>query len=69
MDGSLWKGLVSAVIGFTLTMVGTASIDGYRRFAFGLPQLAGGFDILPALIGFFAVAEIFGAAADSAGPR
>jgi len=69
VDGSLWKGLISAVIGFTLTMVGTAPIDGYRRFAFGLPQLAGGFDILPALIGFFAVAEVFGAAADSARPE
>ena len=69
VDGSLWKGLVSAVIGFTLTMVGVAPIDGYPRFTFGLSALGAGFDILPALIGFFAVAEIFGAAADSARPQ
>ncbi|MGI6028384.1 MAG: tripartite tricarboxylate transporter permease [Candidatus Heteroscillospira sp.] len=69
VDGSLWKGLVSAVIGFTLTMVGVAPIDGYPRFTFGLSALGAGFDILPALIGFFAVAEIFGAAADSARPE
>ena len=69
VEGSLWKGLVSAVIGFTLTMVGVAPIDGYTRFTFGITALSGGFDILPALIGFFAVAEIFSAAADSARPE
>ena len=69
VDGSLWKGLISAVIGFTLTMVGVAPIDGYPRFTFGISSLGAGFDILPALIGFFAVAEIFGAAADSARPE
>lgn len=69
VDGSLWKGLVSAVIGFTLTLVGVAPIDGYPRFTFGIAQLGAGFDILPALIGFFAVAEIFAAAEDSARPE
>jgi putative tricarboxylic transport membrane protein len=69
VDGSLWKGLVSAVIGFTLTMVGVAPIDGYPRFTFGISALGAGFDILPALIGFFAVAEVFAAAADSARPE
>ena len=68
VDGSLWKGLISAVIGFTLTLVGVAPIDGYPRVNFGITALSGGFDILPALIGFFAVAEVFGAAADSARP-
>ena len=69
VDGSLWKGLISAVIGFTLTLVGVAPIDGYPRFNFGIKALSGGFDILPALIGFFAVAEVFGAAHDSARPE
>ena len=69
VEGSLWKGLVSAVIGFTLTLVGVAPIDGYPRFTFGLTALSAGFDILPALIGFFAVAEIFQAASDSARPE
>lgn len=69
VDGSIWKGLVSAIIGFTLTFVGTAPIDGYTRWTFGIKDLSGGFDILPALIGFFAVAEIFSAAASSARPQ
>jgi putative tricarboxylic transport membrane protein len=69
VEGSLWKGLVSAVIGFTLTLVGVAPIDGYPRFTFGLSSVSGGFDILPALIGFFAVAEIFQAAKAAARPE
>ncbi|MGE4353844.1 MAG: tripartite tricarboxylate transporter permease [Oscillospiraceae bacterium] len=69
VEGSLYKGLVSAVIGFTLTLVGTAPIDGYPRFTFGINDLSGGFDILPALIGFFAVAEIFNVAKESARPE
>ncbi|HIW16479.1 MAG TPA: tripartite tricarboxylate transporter permease [Firmicutes bacterium] len=69
VEGSLWKGLASAVIGFTLTMVGTAPIDGYPRFTFGIAALGAGFDILPALIGFFAVTEIFEAASSAAHPE
>lgn len=69
VEGSLWKGLCSAVIGFTLTLVGTAPIDGYQRFTFGITDLSAGFDILPALIGFFAVAEVFSAAEESAKPE
>jgi putative tricarboxylic transport membrane protein len=39
-------------------MVGMAPIDSYKRFTFGLPELDGGFDLLPVLIGLFAISEI-----------
>jgi len=54
----LAKGIAVGMLGVILSFVGMAPIDGFTRFTFGLYQLDGGFDILPALIGLFAVAEI-----------
>ena len=62
---SLAKGLASALIGFSATMIGMAPIDSYKRFTLGFPELDGGFDLLPVLIGLFAVSEILKAAAPS----
>lgn len=56
---NIWKGLASGVMGIVLSMVGMAPIDGYPRFTFGMYQLDAGFNILPVLIGLFAVSEIF----------
>ena len=69
VEGSIFKSLMSAVIGFTMTLVGVAPIDGYERFTFGIDSMAGGFNILPALIGFFAVAEVINNAAAAARPE
>ena len=35
-----------------------APIDGTKRFTFGINELSSGFDILPTLIGIFAIAEV-----------
>lgn len=56
--GNLAKGLASAALGLIFAMVGTAPIDGYKRFTFGIPQLDAGFALLPVLLGLFAVSEV-----------
>lgn len=58
----LAKGIAVGLIGLVLAFVGMAPIDAYTRFTFGLHELDGGFDILPALIGLFAVSEILNVA-------
>lgn len=63
--GSTVKGLMSGLIGVILASVGTAPIDAYPRFTFGFYELDGGFNLLPALIGLFAISEILKAAESS----
>lgn len=62
ISGSVVKGLISGAIGFLFSMVGAAPIDGLPRLTFGFHALDGGFDILPLLIGMFAISEILKAA-------
>ncbi|SDH86013.1 tripartite tricarboxylate transporter permease [Alteribacillus bidgolensis] len=57
-EGSIIKGMLSALLGISVAMVGSAPIDAYARFTFGMDQLNAGFNLLPALIGLFAVSEI-----------
>ena len=56
---NIWKGLLSGFLGVMLSLVGIAPLDGMPRFTFGMAELSAGFDILPVLIGLFAVSEIF----------
>jgi putative tricarboxylic transport membrane protein len=65
---SLAKGVASALIGVSAAMVGMAPIDSYKRFTFGLAELDGGFDLLPVLIGLFAISEILREAETSLRP-
>ncbi|HCM28425.1 MAG TPA: Tat pathway signal protein [Treponema sp.] len=58
----LAKGIVVGLLGLILAFVGMAPIDAFPRFTFGIHDLDGGFDILPALIGLFAVSEILSVA-------
>jgi putative tricarboxylic transport membrane protein len=55
---SLVKGLLSGLMGIALAMVGSAPIDAFPRFTFGYSDLNAGFNLLPVLIGLFAVSEI-----------
>jgi putative tricarboxylic transport membrane protein len=57
-EGSLVKALLSAVIGLLMATVGFDAVSGAARFTFGNQSLQGGIDFIPAIIGFFAVAEI-----------
>ena len=54
---SLLKGLISAVIGLCLCCIGLDPMDGFPRFTFGSVNLYSGFELVPVLIGLFAVSE------------
>lgn len=54
---SLLKGFISAGIGLLLCTIGLDPMDGYPRFTFGSFNLYGGFELVPVLIGLFAVSE------------
>lgn len=56
------KGLISALLGVMLATVGLAPIDSAKRFTFGESQMNAGFQLLPLLIGLYAVSEIINAA-------
>ncbi|MGB9866874.1 MAG: tripartite tricarboxylate transporter permease [Bacillota bacterium] len=56
---SLLKGAVSAVFGLLLSTIGMDPILPVPRFTFGSLELSGGIPFLPAVIGFFAIAEVF----------
>lgn len=55
---SMIKGLLAMNIGLFFASVGGAPVDMMPRFTFGFDALLGGFDILPFLIGLFAISQI-----------
>ncbi|MEY8338567.1 tripartite tricarboxylate transporter permease [Lachnospiraceae bacterium 62-35] len=55
---NMLKGLISAIIGIMITMVGMDPIMGVPRYSFGSIHLLSGIDLLPVLIGMFAIPEI-----------
>jgi putative tricarboxylic transport membrane protein len=58
----LTKGLISMLVGFMAATVGVSNIDNIARYTFGIEELNVGFDILPVLIGLFAISEGLNAA-------
>lgn len=52
------KGWISGFLGLFLAQVGQEGIHAYQRFSYGSVDLAGGFGLLPALVGAFGFAEI-----------
>lgn len=51
------KGFIAAAIGLFLASVGFDPLLGQPRFAFGMPQLSSGFNLIAVLIGLFAIPE------------
>lgn len=51
------KGLISAVIGLMLAMIGMDALTGVKRFTFGSTYLLGGISMVPVLIGLYALAQ------------
>lgn len=66
---NLAKGLVSALIGLLVAMIGIAPIDAYKRFTFGFNQLDAGLALVPVLLGLFAVSEVLKEAETSFGSK
>ncbi|MEX0730792.1 MAG: tripartite tricarboxylate transporter permease [Aquisalimonadaceae bacterium] len=58
---SLLRGLVAATLGLLLATIGQDLVYGSPRMAFGEPELMGGLNFIPVLIGLFAIPEIINA--------
>jgi len=56
---ALTKGLIAGFFGLLIATVGIDPIEGYARYSFDIPNLMGGFSLLPVLIGLFAISQIF----------
>lgn len=56
---SVAKGLMMASVGLLITTIGIDPIEGVNRFTFGSLQLMAGIRLVPAMLGAFAVAELF----------
>lgn len=55
---SFIKGLISACIGLFIAMVGLDSVMGIPRLTFGIRNLQGGINTVPALVGLFGMSEV-----------
>ncbi|MEM9144950.1 MAG: tripartite tricarboxylate transporter permease [Pseudomonadota bacterium] len=58
-SSSVVKGLLSGCIGLWLSTIGFDDIMGAQRFIFH-PSLSGGINVIPALIGLFAIPQVIG---------
>jgi putative tricarboxylic transport membrane protein len=58
-EGSLLKGFIAMGLGFMLATIGIDGQSGAIRFTFGVDELQDGIDFLVAMIGLYAVAEVF----------
>lgn len=52
------KGWLSGSLGLLAATVGIETIQGYQRFTFGIPELMGGIDVVPVILGGFALPQI-----------
>ena len=60
LGGKNWiKAFIAAMFGLLINTIGIDPISGVSRFTFGLSFLYDGFALIPALIGLFALSEIF----------
>ena len=56
-SGNVLKGVIGALIGLVLACVGMDPVTGYPRFTFNTMELMGGINVVPALIGLFAIPQ------------
>lgn len=55
----MFKGFISACVGFLCSMVGLDVITGQPRFTFGIDQIYEGFPLVPVALGIFAMSQLF----------
>jgi len=53
------RALVSALLGLLVSTVGIDPINGVQRYTFGKSFLTGGIEMIPVIIGCFALAEVY----------
>jgi putative tricarboxylic transport membrane protein len=60
LAGTNWrKAFMAAILGLMINTIGTDPISGAERFTFNVTPLSDGFILIPALIGLFALSEVF----------
>lgn len=59
LSGDILKGVISGLLGILIACVGADPITGGLRYTFGVSGFASGFAFTPALIGLFALSEVF----------
>ena len=62
------KGLISLLIGLMVATIGLNNPAGVPRFTFGSIEMMAGVDFIPAMIGLFAISEVFRTMAAGAPP-
>ncbi len=60
----VYKGWIAGLLGLFLAVVGRDGLQFYPRFTFGFPQLEGGLEVVPVLIGAFGIPQIIGVLKD-----
>lgn len=55
---SLLKGVIAGLIGLFIAVIGLDPITGTNRFTFDNANLLNGIDVVPALVGLFAISEV-----------
>lgn len=58
MGKSLIKGIIAALFGFTLSMMGDDPVSGSIRFSFGIMELNSGIELVAIAMGLFGISEI-----------
>lgn len=58
-QGNIMKGFIAMTMGFMLSSIGIDPQTGILRYTFGISELQDGIDFLVAMIGLYAVAEVF----------
>lgn len=58
-SGSLVKGLIAGCIGIGMSFIGIDSIESCVRFDFGSTQMMNGLQLVPCMIGLFAMSQVF----------
>ena len=66
-EGSLVKGLIAGLLGMLVSMPGVDPSSGMPRLTFGFYQMNGGLQLLPVLIGTFAVSQVIKDCMDRSG--
>jgi putative tricarboxylic transport membrane protein len=56
--GSFLINICAGSLGFVLSCIGMGPVSGVPRFSFGISYLWGGIELIPALVGAFAISEV-----------
>jgi putative tricarboxylic transport membrane protein len=62
------KGWIMGFVGLFVAQIGQDGIHAHNRFTFGINELAGGFSLIPLLVGAFGFAEVLTALKDKTAP-